>query len=99
MSLFKFMRGAADLSENNKKNHSSFFSNTSCEHFPCHPDVDVEDFNCLFCYCPLYPLGENCGGIFSMTSKGAKNCIDCPFPHNRKNYELVMEKLKLFYGM
>ena len=42
------------------KNHS-FFSHTACEAFPCHTGVAREDFNCLFCYCPLYTLGERCG--------------------------------------
>ena len=39
----------------------SFFSNTACEHFPCHEGVAAGRFNCLFCYCPLYALGEACG--------------------------------------
>ena len=39
-----------------------FFQNRDCEFFPCHQGVRKEDFNCLFCYCPLYALGEDCGG-------------------------------------
>ena len=31
------------------KNSSRFFRNTSCAHFPCHPNADPETFNCLFC--------------------------------------------------
>lgn len=31
-----------------------FFQNRACEFFPCHAVEDVEKFNCLFCYCPLY---------------------------------------------
>ena len=31
---------------------------------PCHKTVG-ESFNCLFCYCPLYALGDQCGGNFT----------------------------------
>ena len=32
----------------------AYFSHKKCEYFPCHRGADPEDFNCLFCYCPLY---------------------------------------------
>ena len=50
----------------------SFFSNKDCQYFPCHNNVDPENFNCLFCYCPLYALGSKCGGNFYYTEKGIK---------------------------
>ena len=31
----------------------SFVQHTICEFFPCHATSHPEDFNCLFCYCPL----------------------------------------------
>ena len=31
----------------------SFMQHTACEFFPCHKTAHPEDFNCLFCYCPL----------------------------------------------
>ena len=37
------------------------FGHKKCEYFPCHKGADPEDFNCLFCYCPLYALGDKCG--------------------------------------
>ena len=40
----------------------SFVQNRACEYFPCHEGVPEEDFNCLFCYCPLYALGKACAG-------------------------------------
>jgi len=40
----------------------SFFQNVECEHFPCHETSRPTDFNCLFCFCPLYHLGADCGG-------------------------------------
>ena len=67
----------------------AFFQNRACEKFPCHEGVAEEDFNCLFCYCPLYALGEACGGGFHYTEKGFKSCIDCNFPHIRENYDKI----------
>ena len=32
----------------------SYFSHRKCEFFPCHKNADENNFNCLFCYCPLY---------------------------------------------
>ena len=63
----------------------SFFSNRACKYFPCHEGVDERDFNCLFCYCPLYALGPDCGGNFTYTKKGRKNCKGCAVPHVREN--------------
>ena len=53
--------------------HYCFFQNRDCEFFPCHENVEESDFNCLFCYCPLYTLGEACGGGFVYTEKGVKS--------------------------
>ena len=72
----------------------SFFSHKKCEYFPCHEGVDPEEFNCLFCYCPLYALGEQCGGRFSYTEKGYKDCSACTIPHRRKNYGYIIGKYK-----
>ena len=64
---------------------ASFFTNRACEHFPCHEGIDERDFNCLFCYCPLYALGPDCGGNFTYTKSGRKNCKNCALPHVREN--------------
>lgn len=72
--------------------HYAFFQNTLCEYFPCHEIEDIESFNCLFCYCPLFALGDRCGGNFSYTEKGDKNCMNCIFPHKQENYGKVLEK-------
>lgn len=66
-----------------------FFQHTQCEYFPCHKNLPPKDFNCLFCYCPLYMLGERCGGNFRYTKKGYKDCSGCSFPHKRQNYEKI----------
>lgn len=76
----------------NMSNKSSFFQNTECEYFPCHKIDDNKEFNCLFCYCPLYALGEDCNGNYHYTSKGVKNCRDCSFPHIKDNYKKVLSR-------
>ena len=69
-----------------------FFVNKDCEYFPCHKTNDPEHFNCLFCYCPLYGLGPNCGGNFAYTDRGLKDCSACIRPHLPQNYEWVVAK-------
>lgn len=73
-------------------NHYSFFENRKCEYYPCHPGISEGEFNCLFCYCPLYLT--DCGGNYTKTEQGIKDCSACTFPHERKNYPVVLEKLK-----
>lgn len=75
------------------KNGFSFFRNVECEYFPCHKVDNSDNFNCLFCYCPLY-LVENCGGNFSFTDKGVKDCSNCTVPHKAENYKFIIDKLK-----
>ena len=70
-----------------------FVQNKKCEYFPCHPLIfDIEDFNCLFCFCPLYHL-SNCGGDCTMLQNGKKDCSDCTVPHKRENYNKIIESL------
>ena len=80
--------------------HFSFFSHKECEHFPCHKTDDPDNFNCLFCYCPLYALGRDCGGNFTYSKSGKKVCTNCMIPHKRENfgyirgrYSEVMERI------
>ena len=70
-----------------------FFQNTKCEYFPCHKTENTESFSCLFCYCPLYALGDKCGGHFTYTKDGIKDCSGCLIPHKRENYGLICEKM------
>ncbi|MBQ9661652.1 MAG: cysteine-rich small domain-containing protein [Oscillospiraceae bacterium] len=72
--------------------HYMFFQNRECEFFPCHSGIAEEDFNCLFCYCPLYTLGERCGGSCRYTASGVKSCEDCAFPHRRENYDALLKR-------
>jgi len=70
----------------------SFFQNKRCEYFPCHNAKTDKDFNCLFCFCPLYGM-DDCGGTFSYLDNGAKNCCGCLLPHRQDNYGYIIERL------
>ena len=76
-----------------------FFQHKECEYFPCHEHADPETFSCLFCYCPLYALGENCGGSFTYTENGIKDCSKCLKPHRRENYGAICEKMAGIFEM
>ncbi len=78
----------------NKKTteHYKFFQNKKCEFFPCHKVTNEDDFNCLFCFCPLYMLKDKCGGNFKYTN-GIKDCSDCTIPHSKNGYEFIMNKM------
>ncbi|MBQ4565050.1 MAG: cysteine-rich small domain-containing protein [Oscillospiraceae bacterium] len=69
-----------------------FFQNKACEYFPCHQGADPERFNCLFCFCPLYALGENCGGNYRYTEDGIKDCSGCRVPHVPENYDRICSR-------
>ena len=75
------------MSENYK-----FFQHNECEFFPCHKVKDESTFNCLFCYCPLYALGNQCGGRFRYTAEGIKVCTDCTIPHSPGGYDYIMDR-------
>ncbi len=76
----------------NKARHYAFFRNRDCEYFPCHEGADPERFNCLFCWCPLYVLGERCGGNFRYTDQGVKDCSACLYPHDPDHYDAICER-------
>lgn len=73
--------------------HYKFYQNRKCEFFPCHKGINDADFSCLFCYCPLYALGDRCGGSFTYLENGIKDCSGCVRPHRRENYEVILEKM------
>ncbi len=79
-----------DIMENSHR----FFENTECKYFPCHKGLD--EFNCLFCYCPLYNR-EKCPGNPQFVEKDGKMikvCTDCTFPHQPENYDVVVGILR-----
>lgn len=73
------------------KNSYRFFQNKECEYFPCHKIKSDENFNCLFCYCPLYFL-EECGGNH-IENYGIKDCTNCLIPHGEKGYDYIVGKI------
>lgn len=74
-----------------QERHYAFYTNRECEFFPCHKGIDEMQFNCLFCYCPLYALGEDCPGVHTYTKTGIKDCSGCTFPHKKENYDTVLK--------
>ncbi len=74
------------------KNSFKFYSNKECDFFPCHKIDGIDEFNCLFCYCPLY-LKEECIGNYKYTPDGVKDCSSCLLPHKAENYEIIIEEL------
>ena len=78
------------------KNSYKFFKNDDCQYFQCHEHPNEDSFNCLFCYCPLYPLGNKCGGNFNYIGKGEakiKDCSNCLIPHMPEHYDTITAKL------
>ena len=78
--------------------HAQFFCNEKCEYYPCHSiDGDMSgQFNCLFCYCPLYER-EKCLGtpsyLVGADGSRVKDCSNCTFPHRQENYPKVVAAL------
>ena len=75
------------------ENSYRYFANRDCQYYPCHKEI--EDMNCLFCYCPLYSL-EHCPGNFKyleINGKAIKECTDCTFPHRAENYDTIIKFL------
>ncbi|WP_419005736.1 cysteine-rich small domain-containing protein [Collinsella stercoris] len=85
-----------DMSDAPSGENYRFFNHSACEFYPCH-DMPAEDLNCLFCFCPLYRLGEDCGGTFTYVNgaDGAriKDCSTCTVPHRRENYDCIIGRL------
>lgn len=76
------------------KNSYKYFENRECEFFPCHKGL--KDFNCMFCYCPMYNENKCLGNpkYIDAGEKRIKDCSECLFPHRAENYEKIMEFLK-----
>lgn len=67
-----------------------FFQNKKCEYFPCHKTNNPENFNCMFCYCPLYQY--ECKGQYTTLENRIKDCSNCTIPHY--NYDYIISRLK-----
>ncbi len=71
------------------KNSQAWFSNTDCKYYPCH---DLEEMNCLFCFCPLYWFAD-CGGNYSLTKQEVKDCSGCLRPHKIVGYDEILDEI------
>ena len=87
------------LSMKPEESRYSFFQHRECEFFPCHKTDHPENFNCLFCYCPLYTLGSDCGGNCAWLPNGVKDCSGCLVPHGRGSYPYVVSKFEKLAGL
>ena len=85
-------KGGSVMIDKDEGRHYAFFCHKQCEMFPCHQGIPEDDFNCLFCYCPLYALGDKCGGNFKYTDFGIKDCSNCLFPHHRESYDIIVSR-------
>lgn len=76
------------------ENSWKFFENRDCRYFPCHSGLT--DFNCLFCYCPLY-LADPCPGTPKTLKRKdgsvVRDCTYCVWPHRPENYGAVVKAL------
>ena len=78
------------------ENSHKYFKNQDCKYFPCHKGMQGEEFNCLFCYCPMNRY-EDCPGNPVFRESGGrriKDCSNCTFPHEPENYEKILEFLR-----
>ena len=75
------------------KNSYKYFENRECKYYPCHRDI--QNVNCMFCYCPLYNF-EECPGEYSFIESNGrliKEWTNCTFPHEAENYEVIIALL------
>ena len=80
-----------------------FFQNKECEYFPCHKKVPLNQFNCIFCFCPLYNY-HKCGGIIKyiedilVDTKNIiyrRDCSSCDLPHYKNQYDNIINAVRL----
>lgn len=71
-----------------------FFENKDCQYYPCHEGSS--ELNCLFCYCPLYERAHCPGSpeYLMRDGKRMKSCMNCTFPHQPENYDIIMQFLR-----
>ena len=75
------------------ENNHKYFNNHNCKYYPCHSQSEDNNFNCLFCYCPLYHMEDQCGGNLKYV-KNTKICVECHLPHVPDYYDVIIGKLK-----
>lgn len=71
-----------------------------CPYYPCHVGVNIDEFTCKFCWCPLYTLPD-CGGNFELMLFGdynvgykvIKDCSGCTKVHDSNAEKFVGERI------
>lgn len=61
---------------------------TSCSYYPCH----FESQDCTFCFCPLYPCGNERLGEFVGSGQKVWSCVRCDVVHRP---EIAKELLRM----
>lgn len=80
-------------------NHFKGFTNKECEFFPCHKGIPEDEFNCLFCYCPLVFM--SCPGPYQIFIDRygieRKDCSNCNLNHKgiNKSWNFIQHWLNL----
>ena len=57
------------------ENSYKYFKNKDCKYFPCHKGLS-DEFNCLFCYCPMSVSYTHLPGFESMMTKQAIDALE-----------------------
>lgn len=78
------------------KHSERYFCNKDCKYYPCHSGMEGKDFNCLFCFCPLYAR-NHCPGtpqyIKLESGNAIKDCSACTYVHQPENYDTIIQFL------
>ena len=74
-------------------NDFHYFRNEDCRYFPCHDTVPREEFNCLFCYCPLMFI-DDCKGNYTLLENGFKDCSNCTRNHDKDSWKFIVARLR-----
>ena len=78
--------------------HHKYFQNKKCPYWMCHTGIKEENFNCLFCYCPL--IAYECPGpyevFYDKNGLKRKDCSACKVVHDgyQKSWNIVQRYLE-----
>jgi Zn-finger protein len=63
----------------------------ACPHYPCHK---IEDMECEFCYCPIYPCYNDDLGEYISRLDGSLvwDCSECTIMHTKKFVDAFQRK-------
>lgn len=59
----------------------------------------MHNFNCKFCYCPLYFLPIDCGGNYRILKGNIKDCTKCNLIHDgERGLDHVHKKIDEYFA-